>query len=175
VLGRDYEGQNCSAARALEVIGERWSLLIVRDVGFGGIRRFNDLQRNLGVARNVLASRLDHLVAEGVLDRLDAGDTPYPTYMLTAKGKGLLDVIAAMTQWGDNWYAPAGPPVTFHHDDCAGEVRHQLVCTQCGRAVESSAIKVCPGPGFGRETDPGAARAAPPVKNNPSPARPRGR
>lgn len=124
MLGRDYEGENCSAARALEVIGERWSLLIVRDIGFRGIGRFNELQRNLGVARNVLASRLDHLVAEGVLDRHEAGDTGYPTYKLTAKGEGLLGVITAMTQWGDQWYAPVGPPVTFHHHDCAGEVRH---------------------------------------------------
>lgn len=157
MLGRDYQNQNCSAARALEVIGERWSLLIVRDIGFAGIHRFNDLQRNLGVARNVLASRLDHLVAAGVLDREEAGDLLYPTYTLTEKGKGLLGVITAMTQWGDEWHAPAGPPVTFHHDGCPGEVRHELICTECGRAITSSVLNVRPGPGFARDGSPDRA------------------
>ena len=148
VLGRTYGGQNCSAARALEVVGERWSLLIVRDIGLAGIRRFNDLQRNLGVARNVLAARLEHLVSEGVLEREAAADTAYSSYRLTAKGEGLLEVVTAMTQWGDQWYAPEGPPVTFHHDDCGGDVHHQLICTRCGDIVEGGEVSVREGPGF---------------------------
>jgi DNA-binding HxlR family transcriptional regulator len=146
VLGRDYESQNCSAARALEVVGERWSLLIVRDIGLACVRRFNDLQRSLGVARNVLAARLDHLVAEGVLERV-AADGRYAEYQLTPKGSELLEVIVALSQWGDRWYAPAGPPVTFHHAVCDGGLQHAVVCTACGSPVTGSSITTRAGPG----------------------------
>jgi DNA-binding HxlR family transcriptional regulator len=158
VLGRTYEGQNCSAARALEVVGERWSLLIIRDIGLAGITRFTDLQRRLGVARNILAARLDHLTSEGVVER-DTSAT-YPAYTLTPKGEGLLEIVVAMAQWGDQWYAPAGPPATFHHDACDGEAHHQLTCATCGRAVSGSMIVAREGPGFRGRLRQGRARRA---------------
>ena len=103
MLKREYEGQNCSIARALEIVGERWTLLIIRDV-FLGIRRFDELQESLGVARNVLTDRLNRLVGEGVLER-----TPYserPTryeYRLTAKGRDLNIALSGLRQWGDKY------------------------------------------------------------------------
>jgi DNA-binding HxlR family transcriptional regulator len=101
VLKRSYEGQNCSIARTLEVVGERWTLLIVRDV-FLGLRRFDQLKESLGVARNVLADRLGRLVAEGILERVPYSERPPRfEYRLTAKGRELNVALTALRQWGD--------------------------------------------------------------------------
>ena len=101
MLKSDYAGQDCSIARALEVVGERWTLLIVRDVALG-LRRFDELQRSLGVARNVLADRLDKLVRERVLERVRYSERPARyEYRLTAKGRELDAALAALRQWGD--------------------------------------------------------------------------
>ena len=101
MLNRDYEGQNCSIARALEVVGERWTLLIVRDVLLG-LRRFDELQGSLGIARNVLADRLNRLVEEGILDRVLYSERPERyEYRLTEKGRELNIALTALRQWGD--------------------------------------------------------------------------
>ncbi|GAA2778233.1 helix-turn-helix domain-containing protein [Nonomuraea dietziae] len=109
MLGRTYDTQVCSAARALEVVGERWSLLIVRDALFAGATRFADFQR-LGIATNILAKRLDSLVDSGILERRSSGEQPDRAgYAVTQKGLDLAPVIIALTQWGDRWAAPDGP------------------------------------------------------------------
>jgi DNA-binding HxlR family transcriptional regulator len=109
MLRRDYEGQNCSIARALEVVGERWTLLIVRDV-FLGLRRFDELQENLGIARNVLTDRLNRLVDEGILERARYSERPERyEYRLTDRGRELNVALTALRQWGDK-YLSAEPP-----------------------------------------------------------------
>src|SRR5215470_15002150 len=101
MLKREYEGQNCSIARALEIVGERWTLLIVRDV-FLGLRRFDQFQESLGIARNVLTDRLNRLVDEGILERVLYSDRPERyEYRLTQKGRDLLLPLTALRQWGD--------------------------------------------------------------------------
>lgn len=101
MLKSDYDGQDCSIARALEIVGERWTLLIVRDA-FRGIRRFDDFQENLGISRNVLTERLARLVEEGVLERVRYQERPERfEYVLTPKGRELRVALAALRQWGD--------------------------------------------------------------------------
>ena len=116
VLGREYDKQNCSIARTLEFVGERWTLLILRNV-FLGIRRFADLQDQLGVARNVLASRLERLVDEGILERRPYGERPVRhEYRLTEKGRALWPGLVELMQWGDRYArAPGGPPTVLRH------------------------------------------------------------
>jgi DNA-binding HxlR family transcriptional regulator len=107
MLGRLYENQNCSASRALELVGERWSLLILRDAMFGGLTRFSQFQKSLGVATNVLAKRLEDFVADGLMERRqELGEQA--EYVLTRKGLELLPTIVALTDWGDKWVRP-GP------------------------------------------------------------------
>src|SRR5207247_4994881 len=109
MLKRDYEGQNCSIARALEVVGERWTLLIVRDV-FLGLRRFDQLQESLGIARNVLTDRLNRLVEEGILERVRYCERPERyEYRLTRKGRELNIALTGLRQWGDE-YVSEKPP-----------------------------------------------------------------
>lgn len=127
MLGRTYDTQVCSIARALEQVGERWSLLIVRDSLFGGVTRFGDFQHNLGIATNVLATRLDSFVSAGVMERRDSAD-----YVLTDKGRALAVALIALTQWGDEWASPIDPPILYQHHDCNSEVRASAVCDTCG-------------------------------------------
>lgn len=134
-------------ARALEVVGERWSLLIVRDALFAGSTRFGDFQRGLGLASNVLAARLDHLVAAQVLERRPAGDRGPDEYHLTERGRDLVTAVAALTEWGDRWRAPAGEPILYEHAGCGGRVHAETVCAACGR-VDAGAVTARPGPGM---------------------------
>jgi DNA-binding HxlR family transcriptional regulator len=109
MLKRDYEGQNCSIARALEIVGERWTLLIIRDV-FLGLRRFDQLQASLGVARNVLTDRLNRLVDEGILERVRYSERPQRfEYRLTDKGRELSLALTALRQWGDEHLSEKPP------------------------------------------------------------------
>jgi DNA-binding HxlR family transcriptional regulator len=109
MLNRDYEGQNCSIARALEVVGERWTLLIIRDVLLG-LRRFDQLQESLGIARNVLTDRLNRLVDEGVLERVLYSERPERyEYQLTKKGLDLQIALTALRQWGDDYLSDKPP------------------------------------------------------------------
>ncbi|AXB44308.1 HxlR family transcriptional regulator [Amycolatopsis albispora] len=150
MLGRTYDTQVCSAARALEAVGERWSLLIVRDVLFAGATRFADFQR-LGIATNVLAKRLDSLVDSGILERRPNPENPdRGTYAATRKGLDLAPVIIALTQWGDRWAAPDGPPIRYRHTGCAGTITEQTTCVNCGQLTDLAQIHVVPGPGMPR-------------------------
>ena len=120
MLGNAYENQSCSLAAALEVVGERWSLLIVRDV-FLGLRRFDEIQAELGIARNVLQARLTRLVEQGVLEkRLYSEHPPRFEYRLTDKGLDLWPSMVALMQWGNRYGAPDGPPVLLEHRGCGG-------------------------------------------------------
>ena len=111
MLGRTYEGQNCSVAKSLELIGERWTMLVVREV-FLGNRRFDEMAARLGIARNVLTTRLHRLVEEGVLEKVRYQERPERfEYRLTEKGIDLWPVIVSLIQYGDRYYAPDGPPL----------------------------------------------------------------
>ena len=159
MLGSHYESQNCSIARSLELVGERWTILVLRDV-FLGLRRFDQIQRNLGVARNVLAARLDRLVAEEILEKAPYQERPPRyEYRLTAKGLDLWPVIVELLRWGDRHAAPtSGPPIVLRHKGCAGELGEHHVCTSCGRSLEVGDVRAEPGPGAGTRagTEPGA-------------------
>jgi DNA-binding HxlR family transcriptional regulator len=147
VLGRDYENQNCSVAGTLELVGERWTVLIVRDA-FLGIRRFDDFQRNLGIARNVLQARLERLVEEGIFRRqLYQERPPRYEYRLTRKGVDLWPVVVALLQWGDKHVRSDGPPVVLQHKDCGGEVDAHRMCAKCGAALEAWDVEPKLGPG----------------------------
>ena len=133
MLGRLYEHQVCSIARSLEIVGERWTLLILRDA-FLGSRRFEEFQASLGIARNVLTDRLGRLVEEGVLERRPYQERPERfEYHLTGKGLELWPVLAHLLQWGDRHYpGPHGPPRVLEHRECGGGVDDHLTCTSCG-------------------------------------------
>jgi DNA-binding HxlR family transcriptional regulator len=142
VLGRTYERENCSAARALELVGERWSLLIVRNAAFAGMTRFSEFERRLGVATNVLAKRLDLFVAEGLMEQRGVGE-----YALTRKGRELATVLVALTEWGDRWAAPGEPPIRYGHAGCGGAVHVHLGCEACGAEPGAGEVVALPGPG----------------------------
>jgi DNA-binding HxlR family transcriptional regulator len=146
VLGRTYDNQVCSIARALELVGERWTLLIIRDALFAGVTRFSDHQHNLGIATNVLTARLDALVEADLLERRRTPNGQ-PEYVLTDKGRGLEPALIALTQWGDQWTAPDKPPIRYRHGDCTEDVRVETTCAVHGR-VDPSDVKAQPGPGM---------------------------
>jgi DNA-binding HxlR family transcriptional regulator len=146
VLGRDYTDQNCSVARTLEVVGERWTLLIVRDA-FRGLTRFDQFQANLGIARNILTDRLTRLVAEGILERVRYSERPERyEYLLTEKGKGLRVAIAALRQWGDAYLSPE-PPTLLRRKDGGEPVVAALVPAGSLDILASEDVESVPGPG----------------------------
>ena len=124
MLGRLYEGQECSAARTLELVGERWSLLILRDAMFAGSTRFVQFQKSLGVATNILAKRLEGFVASGLMERRPVGEGDQVEYLLTRKGLEMKPVIIALTEWGDKWLSPG--PIAFHSEEDGRRVKLHL-------------------------------------------------
>jgi DNA-binding HxlR family transcriptional regulator len=138
MLGQLYEREDCSAARALELVGERWSLLILRDALFRGSTRFSEFERSLGVAPNVLAKRLEGFVDAGILSKR----ADKPEYVLTEMGLGLKPVVMAITTWGDRWIGHG--PVVFTHDDCGTVVEQSVRCEACDREVAPEAISASP-------------------------------
>jgi DNA-binding HxlR family transcriptional regulator len=159
MLKADYDGQNCSVARSLELVGERWTLLIVREA-FLGTRRFDEFQKRLGVARNVLQARLERLVEAGILRRVPYQERPARNeYRLSAKGVDLWPVIVALLKWGDRHAAPLGPPMLLEHKDCGGEVDDRRRCTRCGADLEAWDVLARRGPGAAlREFAPANSR-----------------
>ena len=152
VLGRTYDSQVCSIARSLEVVGERWSLLIIRDALFAGSTRYSDFQRSLGIATNVLQVRLDRFVEAGIMRRHQYSEQP-PSYeyLLTDKGRDFAPTLIALTEWGDRWAAPDGPPILYRHTPCGAPVRHEVVCAHCGEIHDPAEVRVQLGPGMPRE------------------------
>jgi DNA-binding HxlR family transcriptional regulator len=162
MLGSDYTGQNCSIARTLELVGERWTILVLRDV-FLGLHRFDQLQNNLGVARNVLTARLDRLVGEGILEKVPYQERPLRhEYRLTSKGLDLWPVIVELLRWGDRHAAPdGGPPIVLRHKGCGGELGERRLCSKCGQSLEVRDVRAERGPGAGPVTaQPGLRRSA---------------
>jgi len=147
VLKRTYDNQVCSIAGALELVGERWSLLILRDV-FLGVRRFDDLQADLGMSRTVLAGRLDALVDAGLLRREAYQQRPVRyDYVGTEKALALLPAIVGLAQWGGEHASPHGAPREFIHDACGTAVRAEIRCPHCDVAIDADAAGSRPGPG----------------------------
>jgi DNA-binding HxlR family transcriptional regulator len=146
VLKRDYEGQNCSVARALELVGERWTLLIVRDA-FLGLTRFEEFQDNLGIARNVLADRLARLVEHGILERVRYSERPERfEYRLTAKGRDLNLAIAGLRQWGDRYLSEKPPRVLRRRSD--GKPVVAALVPKGTPGLRPDEVEIVPGPGF---------------------------
>jgi DNA-binding HxlR family transcriptional regulator len=142
MLPRTYETQVCSIARALEVLGDRWTLLVLRDA-FMRVRRFEDFQRN------VLTDRPNRLVEDGVLKRVPYQERPVRfEYRLTEKGIDLWPVIMTLLQWGDRYYLEDdGPPVVVRHRDCGGAITSHLTCDKCGAELGPRNVVAEPGPG----------------------------
>jgi DNA-binding HxlR family transcriptional regulator len=142
-----FEEMNCSVAQTLEVVGEWWTMLIIRDC-FLGITRFDDFQQRLGISRNILTDRLDHLVDKGVLVRVPYQTNPVRNdYRLTDKGRDLWLVLTAMRQWGDRWEAADGAPVVIEHRACRHRTTVVPTCSSCGEQLDVRAVRARPGPG----------------------------
>jgi len=138
----------CSIARTMDVVGEPWSPLVLRNI-YIGINRFDQLQESLGISRKVLAERLRWLTENDVLERREYSARPARyEYVLTAKGLELFNVLMVMVAWGDKWLAgEAGPPVLYRHHAC-GQIGHaELRCSACGGPMSAADIDVLPGPG----------------------------
>jgi DNA-binding HxlR family transcriptional regulator len=156
---KSYAEMDCSVAQCLEVVGEWWSLLIVRDALLG-LSRFDDFQRRLGISRNILQQRLARLVDAGVLERVAYSEhPPRCDYKLTQKGRDLWPVILAMRQWGDRYAAPNGPPMAFVHEACGEAAGASMVCSGCGQPLRREDVRPVPGPG--RTGLPGGVAAPP--------------
>ena len=151
-----FEDLNCSVAQCLEVVGEWWSLMVLREV-FLGVTRFDDLRSRLGISRNVLTDRLEHLVAHGVLERVPYQQHPVRhDYRLTEKGIDLWPVLTAMRQWGDRHAAPEGPPLELVHKGCGARVQVVEACSNCGEVLHARDVRAVPGPGARDENFPPA-------------------
>jgi DNA-binding HxlR family transcriptional regulator len=153
MLGRTYESQNCSIARTLEIVGERWTLLIIRDA-FAGVRRFGDFADRLGIARNVLQDRLERLVDEGILRKAPYQERPLRhEYRLTERGIDLWPVLVSLLQYGDRHFpASDGAPLVLTHRECGGELDDHRMCKRCGAPLGARDVLAVAGPGV-RLTD----------------------
>jgi DNA-binding HxlR family transcriptional regulator len=129
-----FSEMECSIARSLEMVGEWWTLLILREC-FNGVRRFDDMQKHLGIARNVLTNRLNSLVEDGILSKVLYQEKPERyEYRLTDKGRDLYPVLLALKQWGDKWLGyPIG--MVFTHKTCGQKTTPQYICDQCSKPI----------------------------------------
>ena len=147
---QNFRHLECSLARALDVVGEWWTLLIIRDL-FYGIDTFDRLCRDLGVARNILADRLGKLQEKGVIEKRPQGDgSGGGGYRLTPKGEDLFPIVLTMVAWGDRWEAPKGPPVELRHNKDGHRARPIVVCAECGEALTPKNVRPLRGPGARR-------------------------
>jgi DNA-binding HxlR family transcriptional regulator len=144
------EHLNCSIARGLEILGEWWTLLILRDAFFG-VRRFEDFVTDLRISRGILTDRLATLVDHGIVERRRYQERPERyEYRLTDKGRDLFPVVMALMQWGDKWLSPAevgGPPVIITHTACGHDVNGPFRCEHCGKPVSARDVDAVAGPG----------------------------
>ncbi|MGH3446615.1 MAG: winged helix-turn-helix transcriptional regulator [Nocardioidaceae bacterium] len=146
-LGRDYTGQDCSLARALELVGERWTFLIIRDA-FYGVRRYSDFLSHLGIPRAVLAERLQVLTGGGVLDRRRYQEAPArDEYLLTEAGLQLWAPLYTLAQWGEEHRSNGGARRIFEHAPCRSTLDRLGLCPSCGTNPPPEQIEVRPGPG----------------------------
>jgi len=144
VTGLGHRFTADSVGRALDLVGERWSLLILRETFFG-VRRYGEFARNLSIPRPTLSARLKTLVDAGVLERVD----PVPEYVLTHAGRDLFGAVVTLMQWGDRYLAgPEGPPIRLRHHDCGELAETFVACGHCGGAITTGTVTPEPGPGF---------------------------
>lgn len=143
----------CSLARSLDMIGDWWTPLIVRDV-FLGVNRFDELVEDLGISRNLLTGRLNALVEKGILHRRAYQERPpRHEYVLTEAGRDLVPALLALTAWGDRWAAPKeGVPMLLRHDRCGAIVSPVVCCPNCSAALQADEVSVLPGPGGAART-----------------------
>ena len=139
----------CSVARTMDLLGDAWTPLVLREA-FYGLKRFDEFQAGLGIARNTLADRLRRLVDEGLLEKqLYQTDPRRYEYVLTEKGSDFFGVLAAISGWGDRWLAgKEGPPVTYHHDSCGQDAGAAVVCVACGEPLRAVDTSMRIGPGY---------------------------
>jgi DNA-binding HxlR family transcriptional regulator len=144
-----FQGWPCSIARTVDVLGDGWTVLVLREV-FYGTTRFDDLQQALGIARNTLTDRLTRLVDLGLLEKHSYQAKPVRhDYLLTDKGSDFFGVLAAMSDWGDTWLAEdAGAPIVLHHDCCGHDTHAEVICHQCREPLHATDVTVRPGPGY---------------------------
>lgn len=135
------QGTNCSIEATLKTVGDRWTLLILRNI-FRGIKRFETIQRDLGVARNLLSKRLQHLVENEVIERFLYQEKPDRyEYRLTDKGRALSPSLIALMQWGDQWCSTKEPPVRLIHENCGSPLTHSVKCNTCEKDVHANEIR----------------------------------
>ena len=159
MLPRTYPDQYCSIAGTLEVVGDRWTLLVIREA-FRGTSRFDDFLARIGLARTVLTDRLNRLVDEQILERVRYQQRPDRyEYRLTDKGLDLFPVIVSLMAWGDRYVMGGRPPLVFHHRDCGGAVTDRRLCGRCGQELGPREIEPRPGPG--------AVKGSPPAGQDP--------
>ncbi|HEX4249313.1 MAG TPA: helix-turn-helix domain-containing protein [Pseudonocardia sp.] len=139
----------CSIARTMDLLGDWWTPLVLREA-FYGFRRFDEFQRELGIARNTLADRLRRLVDEGLMEKQAYQSDPVRhDYVLTEKGRDFFRVTAAMAAWGDRWLAgEAGPPITLYHRTCGHDTHAEVVCAHCGEPLRAEDTVSRMGPGY---------------------------
>ena len=138
---------SCSIQRTLDVIGDRWTLLILRDI-FRGVRRFSRIRDDLGIAKNLLTDRLATLVETGVVEKVPYQERPVRhEYRLTDKGRALSPALVALMRWGDVWCFDTGAPTELVHHDCGTRVELQPWCTHCNGPIPPARISSRPGPG----------------------------
>lgn len=136
-----FEHWQCAIAQTVEIVGDWWSLLILRDV-FWGLHRFDELLEDLGIARNILSDRLNNLVGHGVLEKVPYQEAPLRhEYRLTAKGRDLWGILLLMAQWGNRWSFPDAQPITFTHVGCGQEFTALLSCDKCGEVLTGRDIQ----------------------------------
>ncbi|MFI2374156.1 winged helix-turn-helix transcriptional regulator [Streptomyces sp. NPDC018964] len=157
-LGKDYASQECSIASALEVIGERWTLLVIRDA-FYGVRRYNDFLVHLGIPRAVLAARLRALTEQGILEKRRYQESPpREEYVLTDRGIALWPTVRALGLWGREHITRVQLRV-FRHADCGTELGPYGECAACGTIVPVPDVEVLPGPGLNLDPADPVSRA----------------
>lgn len=143
----DLDPGSCSIEATLDLVGDRWTLLIMRDI-FRGVHRFSQLRDDLGIARNLLTDRLTRLVDHGVLHKVQYQERPVRfEYRLTSKGMDLSPALVALMGWGDRWAANGEPPTLLVHDSCRTPLEQVLLCPTCDEYVKPSHIRSRPGPG----------------------------
>ncbi|HEY0474208.1 MAG TPA: helix-turn-helix domain-containing protein [Kribbella sp.] len=154
-----FAEMHCSLAQSLEVMGDWWTPLILRDL-YLGLDRFDQLVTDLGISRNLLTARLAALVESGVITRTPYQDNPVRSaYALTEAGRDLIPILIALTAWGDRWFTPdGGPPIRFTHETCGHRTTATVSCSACGNPL--AADDVTPSPGPGGRTAPGTALIA---------------
>lgn len=142
-------GFPCSVARTMDLLGDWWTPLVLREA-FYGVRRFDDFARELKLARTTLTDRLNRLVEAGLMEKVPYQHAPVRyEYVLTEKGQDFFPVLAAITAWGDRWLAgSAGPPIAFHHTTCGHTGTAEVVCSQCGEPLTSDTARMQMGPGY---------------------------